>query len=221
MLGEERSGRHSVFVVEDHPITSQGLVYLLREQPDLYVCGTASSVQEALSAIPSAAPDVVVVDITLNAENGLELVRELSRALPGVKQIVLSMHDETLYAERALRAGASGYVMKNASSRVLLEAIRTVLRGRIHISDAMRDLLLEANFWLGGEPDVSPLKGLSDRELEVFRLLGQGWTTREIAGQMQISPQTVSTYRERIKHKLGISNATELLRRAVAWVERG
>lgn len=212
--------KYSIFIVEDHPVARQGFATFIGQAPDLTVCGEAGSVTEALDAIPGANPDLTIIDIGLDGSSGVELMKQLRERLPELKMLVVSMHDEMLYAERALRAGAGGYIMKSATASSLLEAIHTVLSGRVYVSGRVQERLLERRMLYGFDAAASPVASLSDRELEVFRNVGQGCTTREIAVRMEVSPRTVGTYRERIKQKLGIESGTELIRRATAWVER-
>lgn len=213
--------KHRVFLVEDHPVMREGLALLINYQPDLEVCGQADSVPTALAQVPGARPDVLVVDISLgDGGSGLELLKDLARLHPKLPALVLSSHDEALYAERALRAGARGYVMKQAATERVLEGIRTLLRGDIYASDAIRRRLMQRA--IRGETPVangSDIDRLSDRELEVFRLLGQGRGTKQIAADLKLSVSTVETYRAHLKTKLNLANSSELVRRAVEWVK--
>jgi DNA-binding NarL/FixJ family response regulator len=212
--------KRRVFLVEDHPVMREGLALLINYQHDLEVCGQADSVPTALAQVPGARPDVLVVDISLgDGGSGLELLKDLARLHPELPALVLSSHDEALYAERALRAGARGYVMKQAATERVLEGIRTLLRGDIYASDAIRRRLMQRA--IRGEAPVaggSDIDRLSDRELEVFRLLGQGRGTKQIAADLKISVSTVETYRAHLKIKLNLTNSSELVRRAVEWV---
>jgi DNA-binding NarL/FixJ family response regulator len=213
--------KHRVFLVEDHPVMREGLALLINYQRDLEVCGQADSVPTALAQVPQARPDVLVVDISLgDGGSGLELLKDLARLHPELPALVLSSHDEALYAERALRAGARGYVMKQAETERVLEGIRTLLRGDIYASDAIRRRLMQRA--IRGEAPVvggSDIDQLSDRELEVFRLLGHGRGTKQIAADLSISVSTVETYRAHLKTKLNLTNSSELVRRAVEWVQ--
>jgi len=211
------SARRRVFLVDDHPLVREWLTNLIDQQRDLVVCGEAEDAPQALSAIEALKPDVVVVDITLSSGSGIELVKDIKRSVPSVAIVVLSMHDETLYAERALRAGARGYVMKRETTKKIIIAIRSVLEGKLYVTDEFKASIGEKH--LEGATGGSPLEQLSDRELEVFRMLGQGYETRRIAESLHISIKTVQVYCARIKEKLGIGNATELLREAVRWWE--
>jgi len=208
-----------VFLVDDHPLVRESLSSLIERQPGLTVCGEAGDANAALAAIGAARPDVAIVDLSLGGRPGLELVRDLKQMYPGVAVLVLSMHDEDLYAERALRAGARGYVMKREATRNVIDAIRCLLDGRIYLSARMATAL--ATKLVGGAPAASesPVARLSDRELEVFRLLGQGMATRQIADALHVSAKTVQAFSARIKEKLGLSSSTELLREAIRWSE--
>jgi len=213
--------KRRVFLVEDHPVMREGLALLINYQQDLEVCGQADSVPAALAQVPGARPDVLVVDISLgDGGSGLELLKDLAQLHPELPALVLSSHDEALYAERALRAGARGYVMKQAATELVLEGIRTLLRGDIYASDAIRRRLMQRA--IRGEAPVasgSDIDRLSDRELEVFRLLGQGRGTKQIAADLKLSVSTVETYRAHLKTKLNLANSSELVRRAVEWVK--
>jgi DNA-binding NarL/FixJ family response regulator len=205
---------HTIFLVDDHPLVREWLATLIHQQPDLRVCGEATSAPEALAGIEQLRPSVVVVDITLSEGSGLELVKDIRRISPGSLPLMLSMHDERTYAERALRAGARGYVTKRESSGKIVAAIREVLAGRLFVSEELRATLAERRLAGTTAPDAARL---SDRELEVFRLLGQGRETREIAESLKISIKTVQAYFARIKEKLGLSGHNELLREAILW----
>lgn len=211
--------RTRIFVVDDHPLVREWLTALLRMQPDLEVCGQAGEVKAALSAILEAPPDVVIVDLFLKGGSGLELIKDLRAQCPKTDIIVLSMHEEVSYAERALRAGARGYVTKRESTTKIVDAIRQVRAGRIYASAEMMAGLTER---IVGQAEVrsnDPLESLSDREIEVFRRLGHGQGTREIATDLGLSLPTVQTYCARIKEKLGLASGNELLREAVRWLQ--
>jgi DNA-binding NarL/FixJ family response regulator len=210
-------GAARILIVDDHPVVREGLALQLATQPDLQVVGEAEDIPQALQQAAATRPDLVIVDITLRSGNGLDLIRRLRARDEAVKLLVWSMHPENLYAERAIRAGAQGYLHKGQATSKLLEAIRTVLAGRVFISGDMTDLLLRRVVG-AGHGDLSPIERLSDRELEAFKLMGEGLTTDRIAARMFVSPKTVETYRARIKEKLGLSNVTELVQRATQWV---
>ncbi len=208
-----------VFLVDDHPVMRRGVADCIDEQPDLAVCGQAGSAAEAVPAIAGARPDVVVTDLSLPGRDGLELIKDLKARDREVRVLVLSMHDESLYAERVLRAGAYGYVMKSAPPEELLEAIRRVSSGDIVVGPQVIKRVLARSMWgeTGGQP-ASSVQGLSDRELEVFRLLGQGLERREIAARLQLSVKTVEAHRVNIRQKLGVSTAAELRQRAMEFL---
>jgi DNA-binding NarL/FixJ family response regulator len=208
-----------IFLVDDHPLVREWLSHLIRQQLDLTVCGEAEAASEALLAISRLKPDVAIVDISLKSGSGIELIKNIRTLRPPVAVIVLSMHDETLYAERALRAGARGYIMKRETAKKVIAAIRQVLEGSLYVSERLRALFAE-KFLDASAPALSPsIDNLSDRELEVFQLLGQGYETRQIAGALNISMKTVQAFCARIKEKLRLNSATELLREAIRWHE--
>ena len=207
--------KRRVFVVDDHPVVRDGLRGVIEQQPDLMVCGEAAEAAEALASIPSASPDIVLVDLSLAHSSGLDLLKDLVIRHPEVSVIVLSMYDEMIYADRVLRAGARGYLMKAESSQSLLTAIRRVLDGKVFVSDNVMTAIAAK---LGKHKgDVSPIKRLSDRELQVFELMGQGMGTSEIAKQMHLSMKTVQAYVARAKEKFGVPSLKELLREAFRW----
>jgi DNA-binding NarL/FixJ family response regulator len=206
-----------ILIVDDHPIVRRGLAQLIGDEPDLEVCGEAGDVPEALRLVNETQPDLVLIDISLRDGNGIELIKQLKSRDEGLRMLVSSMHDESLFAERCLRAGAKGYISKEEAAEKVVGAIRTVLQGKIYLSAYLADNLLHR--MIGGEDSLehSPIDSLSDRELEVFGLIGQGLTTRKIAEKLHLSPKTVETYRENIKSKLNLKNAAELNRHAVQW----
>lgn len=207
-----------VLIVDDHPIVREGLGVLIARHGDLAVCGEAAGVAEALRLVDAAAPDVAVIDIALGEGDGLDLVRRIRARAAAVRMLVCSMYPESLYAERALRAGAMGYINKQEPAGQIIAAVRAVLAGRIYLSGAMAERLLRQS--VGGRPaaDRSPYEALTDRELEVFRLIGAGRTTAQIAAQLHRSIHTIETYRQRIKAKLALQTAAELARAAAHWV---
>jgi DNA-binding NarL/FixJ family response regulator len=211
--------KHRIFLIDDHPLVREWLASLIQQQPDLIVCGEADNAGDAVKRINLAKPHIAIVDISLGEVSGLELIRSLKTLHPEILIIVLSMHDERAYAPRALRAGARGYVMKRETANRIIETIRQVLDGKLGISPEVVGILSER--FVNGEAtfDESPVEQLSDRELQIFRLLGQGRDTRSIADSLHISIKTVQTYCARIKEKLGLTNATELLREAIRWNE--
>jgi DNA-binding NarL/FixJ family response regulator len=203
-----------VLLIDDHAIVRQGLAELINDQPDLMTCGEADGPPQAIKVIPDAKPDVAVVDISLNSGDGIELCRQIHEQWPSVALLVLSMHDEALYAERALRAGARGYVMKQEPQETVMSAIRRVLKGETHLSEKMAAKLLRS-FSGNRHADAPPLERLSDRELQVFRLIGQGRSVKDIADELFLSPKTVETHKEHIKQKLNLDSSNDLLRYAI------
>ncbi|SRR5258706_8995657 len=212
--------RKRVFLVDDHPLVREWLTNLINQQPDLSVCGESENAPQALQAISASKPDIAIVDLSLKDSSGIELIKALKEAQPGVAVLVLSMHDETHYAERALRAGAKGYVMKRETTRKVIEAIRRILDGKLYISEKVAEVLA-GRVAEGRRPEgLSPVEKLSDRELEVFEMLGQGQGTRQISETLRVSVKTVQAYCARIKEKMNLSSATELLREAIRWSEK-
>ncbi len=206
-------------VVDDHPVFRQGLVALIRSDDRYKVCAEAGTAAETLAALEQAVPDIALIDISLVGQNGLDLVKTLKAAHPEILVLIISMHDEVIYAERALKAGARGYVMKQEAASVMLDAIKTVLSGKIYVSATMRDRLLETMFSARDEADSHSVERLSDRELEVLELMGQGYGAAEIAKMLNLSVKTVNAYRDHIKEKLHIDGAGDLRRFAVKWVQ--
>lgn len=218
-LGVE-APRQRVFLVDDHPLVREGLTKLIEQQADLCVCGEADQAGSAYEAIKCTQPDVVVIDLTLNGESGFELIKRL-RGLPQPPpMLVLSMHDEAEYAERAVQTGAMGYVMKRETSGNIINALREVLAGRLHISPAVTEHIAERALRAKSQSTVPPVAGLSLREFEVFRNIGLGLENRQIAEVLHISIKTVQTHCDHIKRKLGLESGTMLMREAVRWVEK-
>ena len=209
--------KRRVFLVDDHPLVREWLTTLINQKTDLEVCGEAEAAPAALDAIEKLQPDVAVIDITLASGSGIELIKDIKRLCPKVAVVVLTMHDESLYAERALRAGARGYVMKRETTKKIIAAIRSVIEGKLYVSDEFKNSVAEKLF--DGSVGGSAVGQLSDRELEVFRMLGKGVETRRISESLGLSMKTVQAYCARIKEKLNLANATELLREAVRWWE--
>ena len=213
-----KTGKARIFLVDDHPLVREWLTTLIQRQTDLCVCGEAEDSAAALEAIPKIKPDVAVVDLALKSGSGLELIKDLKRCCPTVAVVVLSMHDELLYAERVFRAGARGYVMKRDSTKKIVEAIRSVRDGHRYMSErvaaVMADKLAD-----GQTGNAAPVTLLSDRELEVFELLGQGHETSHIAASLHVSVKTVQAFYARIKEKFKLDTERELLREAVRWQE--
>lgn len=208
-----------IMIIDDHPIVRKGISALLAQEPDLEVCGEAETMGEALQVMNKSNPDVMIVDIALKGSDGLELIKSVRYQNEGVYILVMSMYDESLYAERALRAGANGYIMKEAVDENIVVAIRRILSGEIYVSEGVRQRILQGLSSTRTDLHASPVEGLSDRELEVFRLIGAGRGTRQIAQQLHLSVKTVETYRAHIKEKLNLTNASELMRAAVQWVD--
>jgi DNA-binding NarL/FixJ family response regulator len=210
--------KHRILIVDDHPIVRQGLSQLIDQEQDLNVCGQAENAHDAMAAIKDLDPDLVVVDITLKETNGMELIKDIKVRHPNLPVLTLSMHDEAVYAERALRAGAKGYIMKQEATEKVVTAIRRVLTGDVYISDDMATKMVSKMVGRTSDRIASPVERLSDRELEVFRLIGEGFGTREMAEKLHLSVKTIETYRAHIKDKLGLQDANELLRSAIQWV---
>ena len=207
-----------IMLVDDHPLVREWLTNLINEEPDFEVCGTAGNTREALGLIGTLLPRLVVVDISLEGASGLELIKDVKAVHPKVDMIVLSMHDEMLYAERAMRAGAAGYVMKRDATDKVMAALRTVLQGGLYFSNAVNAMLAHKHVQGIGDPQ-SAIAGLSDRELEVFQLLGRGYTPRQISDQLNVGFKTVHVYCSRIKDKLNLASLNELVFQAVRWNE--
>ena len=206
-------------LVDDHPMMRAGLASLINRQADLEVCGEADEPAKALQSIPAAKPDLVVTDLTMPGRGGLEFIKDVQVMHPGLSMLVVSMHDEMLYAERALRAGARGYLMKEAGGEKLLIAIRHVLGGQVYVSERLSAQLFESMTSRRPRASNSPIEKLSDREFQVFQLIGQGKNTRDIAKQLCLSPKTVDVHRANIKEKLALPDGTALVSHAVRWVE--
>src|ERR1700691_5533995 len=206
-----------VFVVDDHPIVRQSLALLINREADLAVCGEAEEMHAALSAIQAAKPDILIVDISLNGPDGLELLKNIRITSPRLPVLVLSMHDESIYAERALRAGANGYIMKQEATEKVLVALRRILSGEIYVSDRIANSMLQQYVRGTAASEHSSIADLTDRELEVFRLIGEGFGTRQIAEALHLSVKTVESYQAHIKEKLSLRSARELVQHAVEW----
>ena len=218
-LPAEPSAPKSILLVDDHPIMRHGLAQLIRMEPGLDIGGEVGSAAAGLAAVGRLRPDLVIIDLTLPDKHGLELIKDIHAMHPGSLCIVLSMHDETLYAERALRAGARGYVMKETAAETLIIAIRRVLGGGIYVSDTMASRMLEQVTGQRGKGNASGLELLTDRELEVLEMIGKGIATKLIATHLNISARTVEAHRSHIKEKLALVDGPALVRYAVQWVE--
>ncbi len=212
------SNKIKVLLVDDHPLVRDGLVNLINQQPGLEVCGEVGSEAEAMVAAARLQPDVAVVDITLETGSGIELLKSLKAAHPEVKTLVLSMHDEALYAERALHAGARGYIMKREAAKRIIAGIQAVHAGQMFVSEKISAAMAE-KFVSGKSASTTPVEQLSDRELQVFELVGRGQTTRQISESLHVGFKTVQAYQARIKEKLNLANASELMREAIRWNE--
>jgi DNA-binding NarL/FixJ family response regulator len=208
-----------ILIVDDHPMMREGLAQLIGNDPGLEVCGEAGDAREALEKIRSLKPDLVLTDITLPGKNGLELLKDIQAMHPGVLVLVISMHDETLYVERVLRAGGRGYVMKQEGGKKIAQAIRQVLDGKIHVSEKMSAKILEVFSGHRASMAASPVERLTDREFEVFQMIGQGLDTKQMADKLHLSPKTIEVHRANMKTKLKVTSMSELIRYAVRWVE--
>ncbi len=211
--------RRRLLLVDDHPLMRAGLSMIINRQPDLEVCCEASDPCEALGLMARERPDLMLTDLTMPGRSGVEFIKDVLSLHPQLPILVVSMHDEMIYAERVLRAGARGYVMKEAGGEKLLTAIRQVLDGRVYVSERMSSTLLDSMTGRRPRGSTSPIEKLTDREFEIFQLIGGGSTTRDIAQRLNLSPKTVDVHRGHIKEKLELLNATELVRHAVRWVE--
>lgn len=211
--------RRNILIVDDHPFMRAGLAQLIERQPDLHVSGEAGEPAEALRALAKAKPDLILTDLTMPGRSGLEFIKDLKAADPTLAILVVSMHDEAVYAERALRAGARGYIMKEAGGENLLAAIRQVLRGEAYVSPRMSARILDGLSARKPRGSSSPIEKLTDREFEIFQLIGQGKSTRDIAEQLHLSTKTVDVHRSHLKEKLELKDVTALIRHAVRWVE--
>jgi DNA-binding NarL/FixJ family response regulator len=208
-----------ILIVDDHPMMRQGLAQLINNEPDLMVCSEADTAGQALSHISSSKADLLIADISLPDKNGLELIKDVRVLRPDIFILVVSMHDEELYAERVLRAGGRGYIMKQEGGKKLMEAIRQVLNGQVYVSEKMSAKILEIFSGRRDKAGGSPVERLSDREFEVFQMIGAGKGTRQIAEHLHLSVKTVEVHRANIKEKLQVKTATDLVRYAVRWIE--
>lgn len=213
--------KRKVLVVDDHPIVREGLIQMINREPDLAVCGDAANMQGALHLIETLRPDILIVDISLNGPDGLDLLKHIRMHDPGLPVLVLSMHDESIYAERTLRAGANGYIMKQEATDNVLDALRRILNHEVYVSSRIANRMLQQ--FVGGNGSAkshSSVDDLSDRELEVLRLIGAGHGTRQIAEQLHLSVKTVETYQAHLKEKLVLRNSRELVQYATRWAMR-
>jgi DNA-binding NarL/FixJ family response regulator len=212
-----QSKKFKVLLVDDHSIVRQGLALLIGRETDLAVCGEAGSAHAVFHSIATLRPDIIVLDISLSGPDGLDVLKEIRTRSASLPVLILSMHDEAIYAERALRAGANGYIMKHEAAEKVLVAIRRILHGEVYLSDQLTNSMLQQ--YVGGSAPGknSPLVNLTDRELEVFRLIGEGHGTRQIADELHLSVKTIETYQARIKEKLALRNSRELVQHAIEW----
>jgi len=211
------TGKSRVFVVDDHPIVRQGLALLINRESDLMVCGEAEDAQSALQSMANSQPDILIVDISLNGPDGLDLLKDIRTRCAELPVLILSMHDESIYAERALRAGAQGYIMKQEATDKVLVALRRILAHEIYVSERIANRMLQRYIGSSSTGRPSSVGDLTDRELEVFRLIGEGHSTRRIAEELHISIKTVESYQAHIKEKLSIRSARELVQHAIQW----
>ncbi len=218
---EQQSTRpRTVFIIDDHPIVRKGLAQLLDEEPDLVVCGEAADVHEARIGLERTRPDVVILDLSLRDSDGLELIKEIRAKYGQLPVLVLSMHDETIYAERLLSAGANGYIMKQAASDQLIAALRRVLAGGVYVSDRISASMIERFAVARRKHAIDPIERLSNREVQVLNLIGRGKSTREIAKDLCLSIKTIESHRQRIKKKLSLDSSPRLVQFAVNWYAR-
>lgn len=217
-MKKTRKAKSRVLLVDDHPVVRDGLAQLIRGEADLTVCGEAGSAEEALDAVNQLEPDLAIVDISLGGVNGIELIKNIKAIRPALVVLVLSMHDESQFAERALRAGASGYVMKREARDHIMQAIRKVLLGESYVSEKMTKNIVHQYLHGGVSKNATPIDRLSDRELEVLTLLGKGLSSKEIANRLHLSQKTVDSHRTHMKEKLNVKGAPELVRFAVEFV---
>jgi DNA-binding NarL/FixJ family response regulator len=216
-LREDTTRKTRIFIVDDHPIVREGLALMMNREPDLMVCGEAEEASSALQAIPTLRPDFLIVDISLSGPDGLDLLKSIRARYPTLPVLILSMHDESIYAARALRAGANGYIMKQEATERVLVAVRQILTQKVYVSDRIANRMLQQYIKGSVSEKQSPIAELSDRELEVFRLIGEGHGTRMIAEELHLSVKTVESYQAHIKEKLSLKNGRELVQRAIQW----
>jgi|YNPNPStandDraft_1061719.scaffolds.fasta_scaffold99527_1 DNA-binding NarL/FixJ family response regulator len=218
-MGKNHGERCKIFIVDDHPLVRQGLEMLINQQPGLRVVGEAADAQQAMAGIAQSKPDLAIVDLSLKGIDGLELTKSLKKQYPKLAVLILSMYDEAVYAERALKAGARGYIMKSEANQELLNAIQRVIQGKVYLSDNFSSLLLEKIVARDSGDKTLLIETLSDREMEVMRLVGLGKKNQEIASLMGLSNKTVQVYKEKIKSKLNLKSTAELTRYAINWLK--
>lgn len=215
---ETALSRRRIVLVDDHPVTREGVRVLIDQEPDLVVCGQSDSAPAALQLIQTVKPELAIVDITLKSVSGIELMKSIKAVMPELPVLIMSMHDELLYAERALRAGAKGYIMKHEASDRILVAVRKVLAGELYLSENMKERMLHSLVRSRKDEVVFTIDTLSDREMEVFQLIGNGFSTRQIADKLKLSVKTIDSYREHLKLKLRLKKGSDLVRHAIQWV---
>jgi DNA-binding NarL/FixJ family response regulator len=216
---QHNENKTQILIVDDHPVVRDGLTTIINHEPDMNVCGEADDACQALKTITELKPDVVVVDISLKNSDGIDLTKSITTVHPKLSVIILSVHDESIYAERALLAGAQGYLMKDVVSENIIKAIRTILSGEIYVSNTISKKFLHQIASDNAGTTKTPIESLSDREFEIFRLIGEGYKASQIAEQLHLSTKTIETYRSRMKDKLNLSNAAELLQYAIKWAK--
>lgn len=212
-------GRIKIFIIDDHPLMRRGVRTLIEQDKRFEVCGEADNAPRALELVGKLQPDLAIVDISLKSTNGIELTKGLRSQLPSMQILVVSVHDENVFAERALRAGAMGYLMKDETTEKVIAAIEQILRGEVHLSEQVKGRMLHRLVHDRAPALVSPVDKLSDREMEVFQLIGNGYGTREIAGLLKLSVKTIDSYREHLKEKLSLGSGSDLVRHAIQWVK--
>jgi DNA-binding NarL/FixJ family response regulator len=216
---ESNDSRQNILLVDDHPITRQGVTALINQQDNLRVCGEADNAAKALEIIPTLKPDLIIVDISLKTISGIELVKNIKAQYPKIPVLMMSMHDESLYAERSLRAGAKGYIMKQEANEKILIAINRVLMGDLYVSDKIKEKMLHHLVDKRSDQTEFSIDSLSDRELEVFQMIGNGFSTKQIAGKLHLSVKTIESYREHLKVKLHLNSGAELVQHAIQWMK--
>ncbi len=216
----QNNKRYKIFIVEDHPIFRDGISQLINKEEDMVVVGGCENASECLKYLKNNQPDCIIMDITLKDSCGIELTKEIKKSYPSLPVLVLSMHEELIFAERVFKAGARGYITKREATNKVIDAIRRVLQGKIYICDTMIDYFLERSVSGGNNVTVSPVERLSEREFEVFNLIAKGMTNKSISRVLSVTTNTVSTYRERIKEKLNLQNNAELNRYAMQWMQK-
>ena len=209
---------HKVLVIDDHAIVREGLTTLINKEPDMEVCGTAHDAPSALNALLNIQSDIVIVDLTLASSSGLDVIVSIKAQYPSIHILVFSMHDETVFAERCIKAGAAGYIMKNDEPGELINAIRRIMKGKMYLSEKMTDYVLNKAMNVKDTQNKDIVETLSDREFQVFQFIGQGFSSKQIAANLNLSIKTIETFREKLKYKLCLNNGLELIQYAIKWV---